>query len=229
MGDPADRWRAELLESLGVACIVLGGSAGGQFVHEPEPTAANLTEVCPQVRTAGADIGFVLDPDADRLAIIDETGRYIGEELTLALAVWRRLGEQGGPVVVNMSTSRVVEDVAKRFGARADAAHGRRGQCGRRSAADRGRRWGEGSSGVIDPRVGWVRDPFIGMGLVLNLLTDTGKSLSDLVKELPAYTDRQKDKATPSRRRLLGQPVRGCCPPSWPEAKANRVDGLRLD
>jgi phosphomannomutase len=216
----------DLLESLGVACTVLGGAADGRFAHEPEPTAANLTEVCPQVRTAGADIGFVLDPDADRLAIIDEKGQYIGEELTLALAVWRRLSEQSGPVVVNMSTSRVVEDVAKRFSAPCQrSAVGEANVVGlmRQAGAVIG---GEGNGGVIDPRVGWVRDPFIGLSLVLHLLADSGKTLGELVKDLPVYTI-VKDKYT----------VAGAALPSlfealvrrWPEAKANRLDGLRLD
>jgi len=68
------------------------------------------------VAREGADIGFVLDPDADRLALIDEAGRYLGEELTLALAVRYRLGQERGPVVINMSTSRVVEDLCKPLG-----------------------------------------------------------------------------------------------------------------
>src|SRR5262249_26690584 len=106
----------DLLGSFQCRSTILGGYAGGHFAHEPEPTQANLTTVCPRVRETGADIGFVLDPDADRLAIIDEAGRYIGEELTLALAVAYRLRQQKGPVVINMSTSRVVEDIAKQFG-----------------------------------------------------------------------------------------------------------------
>ena len=73
----------------------------------------------PQVLTAGANVGFVLDPDADRLAIIDEQGRYIGEELTLALAVLFRLRQDRGAVVINMSTSRVVEDIARNLPRRA--------------------------------------------------------------------------------------------------------------
>src|SRR5207302_7952435 len=80
------------------------------------PTAENLAGVCPKVKEAGANAGFALDPDADRLAIIDETGRYLEEELTLALAVAFRLRQERGPVVINMSTSRVVEDIANQFG-----------------------------------------------------------------------------------------------------------------
>ncbi len=105
-----------LLTSLGCDVSMQGGATDGSFVHPPEPLAENLQTILPLVQREKADVGFVLDPDADRLAIIDEKGSYIGEELTLALAVMCRLQQEPGPVVINMSTSRVVEDLAKNFG-----------------------------------------------------------------------------------------------------------------
>ncbi len=107
---------ALLVALQGSAPVLLGAAPDGRFAHPPEPLAENLRDVLPRVSAAKADAGFVLDPDADRLAIIDETGRYIGEELTLALAVLRRLRQERGPVVINMSTSRVIEDIARQFG-----------------------------------------------------------------------------------------------------------------
>ncbi len=222
-GGPLGR---QLLESFQCHPVCLGCDADGVFLHEPEPLAANLTEVCPQVAAAGAAVGFVLDPDADRLALIDEAGRYLGEELTLALAVLFRLGQERGPVAVNMSTSRVVEDVARRFGV---ACH--RSAVGEANVVEKMREvgaviGGEGNGGVIDPRVGWVRDPFIGMGLVLNLMADTGKKLSELAAELPAYHI-VKDKVAADPGRLTG--LFGELERRWPEARANQLDGLRLD
>jgi phosphomannomutase len=85
---------------------------------------------------------------------------------------------------------------------------------------------GEGNGGVIDPRVGWVRDPFIGMALVLQLLADTGKTLSQLVAELPSYAI-VKDKYTVGRELL--PKLNAVLETRWPEARANRLDGLRLD
>ncbi|HYT94351.1 MAG TPA: phosphoglucosamine mutase, partial [Gemmataceae bacterium] len=192
---------SSLLEALGCRTVTHGGAADGRFLHEPEPIAENLKELCPLVARAGSAVGFVLDPDADRLALIDETGRYIGEELTLALAVQFRLSQEKGPVVINMSTSRLVEDIALSNGV---LCH--RSAVGEANVVDRMREvgaviGGEGNGGVIDPRVGWVRDPFIGMGLVLNLMAATGKRLSELVAALPTYYI-VKDKYTVGRERL---------------------------
>jgi phosphomannomutase len=222
-GGPLGR---QLLESLQCRPVCHGCDADGVFLHEPEPLAANLTEVCPRVAAAGADVGFVLDPDADRLALIDEAGRYVGEELTLALAVLFRLGEQRGPVAANMSTSRVVEDVAARFGV---PCH--RSAVGEANVVEKMREvgaviGGEGNGGVIDPRVGWVRDPFIGMGMILNLMAETGKRLSGLVAELPEYHI-VKEKYAAAAERLPG--LFAALEGRWPQARANRLDGLRLD
>ena len=132
-------------------------------------------------------VGFVLDPDADRLALIDETGTCVSEELTLALAVKYRLRQQRGPVVINMSTSRMVEDIAREFGC---GCH--RSAVGEANVVGRMREvgaviGGEGNGGVIDPRVGWVRDPFVGMAFILSLMAEERKPFSQLVAELPRY------------------------------------------
>jgi phosphomannomutase len=219
-----------LLEAFDVRPVCLGCDADGRFAHEPEPVEVNLRGVCSEVAVRNCEIGFVLDPDSDRLALIDEAGRYIGEELTLALAVCQRLSRaaasERGPVVINMSTSRVVEDIAARFGVPCY-----RSAVGEANVCEKMREvgaliGGEGNGGVIDPRVGFVRDPFIGMGLVLNLMADTGKTLSQLVAELPAYSI-VKDKYRLDGERL--PMLFAALEQRWPEAKANRLDGLRLD
>ena len=215
-----------LLEALGCTVVAQGCDADGCFAHIPEPTAENLTAISPLVALSKADIGLVLDPDADRLALIDERGTYIGEELTLALAVQYRLQQQRGPVVVNMSTSRLVEDIAAKFDCLCE-----RSAVGEANVVEKMRAvnaviGGEGNGGVIDPRVGSVRDPFIGMALILNLMAETGKKLSELVAALPTYHIR-KDKYPAAPEKL--PELFAALEKRWPEAKANRVDGLRLD
>jgi phosphomannomutase len=222
-GGPLGR---RLLEAFACQCVCHACNADGIFQHEPEPILENLREICPRVPQHGAEIGFVLDPDSDRLALIDETGRYIGEELTLALAVLFRLRQQAGPVVLNMSTSRVSEDIAKQFGYPCY-----RSAVGEANVVEKMREvgaviGGEGNGGIIDPRVGWVRDPFIGIGLVLNLMADTGKKLSQLVAELPVYCI-IKDKYTMDRDRL--PKLFAALKQRWPKAGVNEADGLRLD
>jgi phosphomannomutase len=215
-----------LLESLGCRPVCQACHADGEFLHDPEPVAENLKAICPLVKEHGANIGFVLDPDSDRLALIDESGRYIGEELTLALAVLQRLGREPGPVVVNMSTSRVVEDICRRFDCKCE-----RAAVGEANVVEKMRQLGaviggEGNGGVIDPRVGFVRDPFIGMGLVLNLMADTGRRLSELADDLPRYVI-VKDKYQVEQTRLprLFAELLG----RWPRVRTNELDGLRLD
>ena len=215
-----------LLDSLQATPILVGGHPDGNFTHSPEPLAENLATILPLIVKYQANVGFVLDPDADRLAIIDEQGRYIGEELTLALAALCRLRQQPGPIVINMSSSRVNEDIAKQFGVTCHRAAVGEANVVEKMRAVNAVLGGEGNGGVIDPRVGWVRDPYIGMSLVLQLMADTGKTLSQLVAELPSYSI-VKDKYTVARDQL--PKLNAMLETRWPEATPNRIDGLRLD
>jgi phosphomannomutase len=200
--------------------------ANGVFAHDPEPTPAHLTDVAPWVKQTESAVGFVLDPDSDRLALIDENGECVSEELTLALAVKYRLRQVTGPVVVNMSTSRVIEDLAKAAGCSfvRSAVGEANVVAGMREAnAVIG---GEGNGGVIDPRVGWVRDPFIGMALILSLMADDRKPVSQLVAELPRYA-MLKTKFTVPKEKL--PTALTAMRAKWPDAAVNTLDGLRLD
>jgi len=170
----------------------LGASDSGVFPHTPEPTEENLGHLCRFVREKKAGAGFAQDPDADRLAIVDERGRYIGEEYTLALAAEAVLGSghvkaKGAVLCTNMSTSRMIEDVAARHGARVV-----RTPVGEANVVEAMRSHGavlggEGNGGVIWPRVTYIRDSLSSMGLVLGLIARSGKTLSELVKDIPAY------------------------------------------
>jgi phosphomannomutase len=178
-----------LLERLGCTVVHDHAEPTGHFAHPPEPTAENLAETAVRTRAEACDIGFAQDPDADRLAIIDENGRYIGEELTLALAVTEVLARRGpGAIVVNLSTSRMVDDIAAaHLGAtvlRTPVGEANVVLAMRRSSALVG---GEGNGGVIVPEVCGVRDSLSAMALVLGLLAKREQPLSAVVASLPRY------------------------------------------
>jgi phosphomannomutase len=218
----------ELLERLTWPHLLsaVGCEPDGCFAHPPEPLAEHVQDIGPLVQEHGCDIGFILDPDADRLALLDETGRYVGEELTLALAALCRLPQQPGPVVVNLSTSRVMEEVARQHGCpvyRTPVGEAHVVETMQQVGAVLG---GEGNGGVIDPRVGWVRDPFVAMALILDLLASTGKPVSALAGSLPAYAMcKAKRPLEPQHLPRYYAVLQAC----WPEARPDTRDGLRLE
>jgi phosphomannomutase len=204
----------------------------GRYNHPPEPTEANLGSFAAIVPATGAAVGFAQDPDADRLALIDETGRYIGEELTLALALLRRLGQVKAPaaVVMNLSTSRVSEELARRRGAVVHRTPVGEIHVVERMRAESAVMGGEGNGGVIDPRVGFVRDSFVAMALVLDLLAATGARLSGLVSELPRWAMiKDQYPLRPAAREQGIAALWDQITAEFPEATADRRDGLRLD
>lgn len=215
-----------LLRDLGCDVIEHACEPTGLFAHEPEPIPAHLADVAPWVKQHECAVGFVLDPDSDRLALIDETGTCVSEECTLALAVKYRLRHQPGAVVVNMSTSRMNEDIAVAAGCPfLRSAVGEANVVGvmRATGAVIG---GEGNGGVIDPRIGWVRDPFVGMASILSLMAEERKPFSQLVAELPQYA-MLKTKFVVPREKLASAFT--ALESRWPDARRNRDDGLRLD
>lgn len=178
---------AALLNELGVELIHIHKEPTGIFPHTPEPTRENLVGLCDAVKQHKAHVGFAQDPDADRLAIVDERGEYIGEEYTLVLAALRLMERKPGPMAANLSTSRMLDDVAGLFNSKV-----RRTPVGEAHVAAAMRKTGstiggEGNGGVIWPEVVYVRDSLSGMGLVLELMATSGKSLSQLVSRVPAY------------------------------------------
>jgi phosphomannomutase len=215
-----------LLGELGCEVVQQGCGPDGAFAHEPEPTEQNLATIAPLVKEKRCTVGFALDPDADRLALIDETGRHIGEELTLALAAQFRMRQEQGPVVGNVSTSRVLEDLARQHGCAFHRSAVGEANVVEKMIAVNALIGGEGNGGVIDPRVGFVRDPFIGMAMILNLLAASRKTLRALVAELPVYAI-VKDRCPVAREALPALQARVLA--RWPDAACNTLDGLRLD
>ncbi len=215
-----------LLEQLGCEVTVLGGVPDGQFEHNPEPLEQNLGGLCAAVKLQRADVGFAQDPDADRLAIVDDTGRYIGEELTLALCADRILATRKGPVVVNGSTSRATADIAARHGCAFHRSYVGEAHVAAKMRAVGAVIGGEGNGGLIEPRVGYVRDSFAAMAYVLDGLAAGGRSLSAWVDSLPRYAI-VKDKLTCPRERAGA--ACAALKQHYRDAQAAEGDGLRLD
>jgi phosphomannomutase len=176
-----------LLEALGCRIEAIGTEADGRFPRKPEPVAGNLEELEALVRDTGADIGLATDPDADRLSLIDETGRAIGEDYTLALAARLVLRHRSGPVVTNLSTSRVVEDAALEAGASFHRAPVGEINVARRMQLEGAVVGGEGNGGVILPDIHLTRDAQAAAALVLQLLLETDSTVSEIVASGPAY------------------------------------------
>ncbi len=215
-----------LLDEMGCRVTLLGGEPDGKFEHPPEPTAENLAGVLAAVPQCGADVGFCQDPDADRLAVIDESGRYLGEEYTLAMCVDHALRRRHGPIAANCATSRMSEDLALRYGVpffRAAVGEANVVDAMLAHAAVFG---GEGNGGPIDPAVGLVRDSFVGMARLLDAMAGRGLKISQLADELPRYAIVKTKIAVPPERvpAALDALLR-----RFPEAQAGRMDGLRLD
>ena len=177
----------DLLTELGCEIQVLNGDANGHFAHTPEPLPENLGELCSQVKKYKADIGFAVDPDVDRCAIIDNTGNPIGEEYTLALAVKFILMRKLGPVVVNMSTSRASEDVTRYYNCRFIRTKVGEINVAEEMAREEAVIGGEGNGGVILPDLHLGRDAPLAVALTLQFLMETGSTMHDLFLSLPQY------------------------------------------
>jgi phosphomannomutase len=214
----------QLLARLGCDVVGLGLETDGVFPRSPEPVPANLSGLGDLVRDAEADLGIAVDPDVDRLALVDENGAPIGEDYTLAFAVRCVLSRRTGPVVTNLSTSMVVDDAASEFGVQIERAPvGEANVAGvmkQRNAVI----GGEGNGGVMYPDLHIGRDAPVAAALVLDLLARTGKSVSGLVGAQQQYVI---VKAKAPRGADLGA-VYADLEATLADGSVDRQDGMRL-
>ncbi|MBL8986758.1 MAG: phosphoglucosamine mutase [Gemmatimonadetes bacterium] len=182
-----------LLRELGCDVVGINLETDGRFPREPEPIPENLGDLARLVRESNADIGMAVDPDVDRLALVDETGHPIGEDYTLAIAVRAVLGRNAGarqkpPVVVaNLSTSLVVEDAARDGGARFVRAPVGEANVAATIKAEGALIGGEGNGGVILPKLHIGRDAPLGVALILQHMAHAGRRPSEIVAAAPRY------------------------------------------
>jgi phosphomannomutase len=213
------------LRDLGCRVVELHTSPDGDFPRNPEPTPRNLTVLRRTVVRHRADVGFAQDADADRLAVIDARGRPIGEDYTLALATLFVLRRRKGPVVVNLGTTRAIDDIAASLGC--PVIHTRIGEINVveemiQSGASVG---GEGNGGVIVPEVHYCRDSMTGMGAVLQLMAEEGSGLAEIVRKLPRYSMvKEKIELPMDRFAELEEALSR----RFSDAKRIRTDGLKL-
>ena len=215
-----------LFEQLGVTLIPLNNIPNGKFTHKPEPLKENLGEIAELVKTSGANIGFAHDPDADRLVVVDEHGTIISEEHTLALGVESVLSKnQGGTVVINMSTSETNCDIAKKYG----------GKCIRTKVGEpnvvagifehNAIIGGEGTGSSIYPTINLARDSFVSLSLVLELISERKQTISECVSALPHYVMRKDKMPTTGDLQSMYEKMKS----HFTSATINELDGLRLD
>jgi phosphomannomutase len=221
-----DRIMPQLLTELGCEVFAINMEPHGRFHRPPEPVAENLGELATLVKATGADIGFATDPDVDRLALVLDDGKAPGEDYTLAFAARTVLRHRPGAVVTNLSTSKVVSDVAAEMGVPfhfAKVGEVNVALAMRDVGATIG---GEGNGGVILPEMHLGRDAPVGAALMLQLMLEEGRPLSQLVADRPRYVI-VKDKLDRPDAPL--DAVYETLRTAFPDAVADMQDGLRLD
>jgi len=215
----------EFLKDFGCEIIEMNCEKTGIFPRLPEPLPENLIETMKKVKETKADLGIVVDPDVDRLVLITDKGEPFSEENTIVQIVQFVLSRRKGNVVVNLSTTRGVDDVASKFGCPV-----LRSPVGEANVVKKMKEvdaivGGEGSGGVIFPELHYGRDALVGIALTLQHLTDFGKSLSELKNELPKYFISKKKIKITSNPDIIIQNLRK----QFSNQKLNTDDGLRID
>jgi len=217
----------DFLRQLNCKVTEINCTPNGLFPRGAEPLPENLKQLSEAVLKHKADIGFAQDPDADRLAIVDENGKPLGEEYTIALVTDHILSRKKGSVVVNLSTTRAVEDVANRY-----KVPFFRAKVGEINVVEEMKKreaviGGEGNGGVISPEVHLGRDSLAGIGFILEMMSVRKKKISELMKEMPEYF-MKKGKVTPVKNADVNE-ILAKIKHSFNGEKISSIDGLRID
>ena len=215
----------ELLQELNCEVQVINGEMTGLFAHRPEPLPENLTETAEFVKSSGVGIGFVQDPDADRLIVINEKGEIIGEEKTLVLAIKNVLAKEPGDIVINLSTSSMSEEVAKEFGRKTYRTKIGEANVVQKILEVNAPIGGEGSSGAIYPKINTARDSLVGIGLILELMARENKKISEISDSLPKFFMKKEVIHFSGDLPTLYTKLKE----KWNDEKINEEDGVRFD
>ena len=216
-----------LLERLGAEVVPLYCEPNGQFPHNPEPLKEHLSDICAKVVEVKADLGVVVDPDVDRLALITEEGEMFGEEYTLVACADYYLGKKKGNVVSNLSSSRALRDIAEKHGVEYAAAAVGEVNVVTKMKEVNAVIGGEGNGGVIFPELHYGRDALVGVVLFLSLLVEKGITVSALRRSYPAYfMSKNKIQLTTG---LNPDKVLHAMQEKYAHEQITTIDGLKID
>ena len=218
-----------LLEDLGVKkdqIVLLNGEPNGLFAHNPEPLPGHLEGIIQAVKNENADLGIVVDPDADRLALVANGGQYVSEELTQVLAADFILRHRKGPLVTNLSSSRALEDIGANYGVSVY-----RAAVGEINVVDKMKEvgaviGGEGNGGVIVPELHYGRDALVGTAMILQHLSNLGISLAELQSLMPQYV---MTKGKIPLGDLDADGALAVLKEKYQNERTSTVDGLKID
>lgn len=215
----------EFLKEFGCQVVEMNCEKTGIFPRLPEPLPENLTETMKKVKEAKADLGIVVDPDVDRLVLITDKGEPFSEENTIVQVVQFILSRKKGDVVVNLSTTRGVDDIAAKYGCKVFRSPVGEANVVKKMKEVKAVIGGEGSGGVIFPELHYGRDALVGIALTIQHLTDYGKSLSNLKDELPQYfISKKKIDVTKNPDDVINNLIK-----HFSDQTINTDDGLRVD
>ena len=218
----------QLLKALGVKNIVeLNCEATGKFAHTPEPLPENLTQISELMRQGGIDVGFVVDPDVDRLAIVMENGEMFVEEYTLVAVADYILSHSPGNTVSNLSSSRALRDVTNAHGCQYNAAAVGEVNVVAKMKETNAVIGGEGNGGVIYPEAHYGRDALVGVALFLSLLAKSGKTVSQLKASYPQYAiAKNKIELTPE---IDVDKILAAMKEKYANENITDIDGVKID
>ena len=214
-----------LLDRLGCKVSAINLETDGRFPRAPEPVAENLGDLEKLVRDSGSEVGFAVDPDVDRLALVSDEGKAIGEDYTLALAAKLVLRHREGGIVTNLSTSRIVDDIANEQNRRVIRAPVGEVNVATRMRTEKAPIGGEGNGGVILSELHLGRDAPLGAAIILQLLLEENRKLSEIVASYPRYSI-VKDKLDRPAAPL--DAVYATLKTAFSDAEVDTQDGLRL-
>lgn len=215
----------DFLKEFGCEVIEMNCEKTGIFPRTPEPLPENLIETMKRVKSAKVDFGIVVDPDVDRLVLISDKGEPFIEENTITQIVQFVLSRKKGNVVVNLSTTRAVDDIAAKYGCSVFRSPVGEANVVKKMKEVNAVIGGEGSGGIIFPELHYGRDALVGIALTLQYLSDYGKSISELKKELPQYfIVKKKIEVTKNPDEVISKLT-----DNFSNQKINTEDGLRVD